>query len=249
MATADAANFCAACGEPLTVGARHCRRCGHSVFTTDAGASHTMRARILATVTAAVLGAAVGGAAWYFTGRDKPSTTTALPGGAVAGQVTTEPPTRSGSPAETSTPSETATAASSAENASAALVKRRRADMSRLSTDNRWVVVLASKSDGITDPLQTTRSGSHQFRLADILAEHEALRSQPDIAGDVLLVQGTDFGKRQTRDGKPLWMTLYDGGFTSEDDAADFCLFFYPNLSGDALKNRCIARQLTPPHD
>ncbi|WP_104523238.1 hypothetical protein [Blastococcus atacamensis] len=108
---------------------------------------------------------------------------------------------------------------------------------------------VASKSVGITDPLQTAQNGTHTFYAADILAESNAAFSVADGA-PVLVLTSTDFGKRSfAADGEPYWVTLVDAGFSGSEDVELWCARAYPSLDAEELANTCAARTLAPPHD
>jgi hypothetical protein len=119
----------------------------------------------------------------------------------------------------------------------------------RLVLDDRWVAQVASKSVGITDPLQTAANGTHTFYAVDILAESRAATASVS-ASSVLVLRSTDFGKRSfAADGQAYWITLVDVGFTSSDQVKAWCAGTYPTLTAEQLANACAARTLTPPHD
>jgi hypothetical protein len=125
-----------------------------------------------------------------------------------------------------------------------------RADsLPRLVTDNRWVAQVASKSVGITDPLQTAANGTHTFYAVDILAESEAV-TQKAPASSVLVVQSIDFGKRShAGDGQPYWITVVDEGFGSSDQVKAWCAQAFSSLTAGQLADTCVPRTLSPPHD
>jgi serine/threonine protein kinase len=135
-------------------------------------------------------------------------------------------------------------------SAAARLTELYAADRPRLATDSRWAVQLSSKWKGVTDPGLTAANGSHTFYLADVLAEHQQLRQR--FGAGVMLVQSTDFGKQYTYPskppGEPIWVTVVDLGAAGQSAAQGWCAGNFPGLSGDALKNVCYPRQLTPPH-
>jgi hypothetical protein len=115
--------------------------------------------------------------------------------------------------------------------------------------DQRWVAQVASKSVGITDPLQTAQNGTNTFYAVDILAESNAARATVSNPSAVLVLHSTDFGKRSTApDGQPYWVTLYDGGFGSSDAVKAWCASTYASLDPAALANACAPRTLSPPH-
>ena len=114
--------------------------------------------------------------------------------------------------------------------------------------DGRWVAMVASKSVGITDPLQTAQNGTHTFYAVDILAESLAVQSVVPDPSMVLVLQSPDFGRALTApDGQPYWVTLVDGGFGSSADVEAWCAQTYPDLDPAALANACAPRTLTPP--
>ena len=129
------------------------------------------------------------------------------------------------------------------------LEKLRTESLPRLVLDGRWVAQVASKSVGITDPLQTAANGTHTFYAVDILAESRAAVSSVS-ASSVLVLRSTDFGKRSfAADGQPYWVTVVDVGFTSSDQVKAWCAATYPTLNAEELANACAARTLSPPHD
>ncbi|MGY1831665.1 hypothetical protein ACI8AA_14735 [Geodermatophilus sp. SYSU D01180] len=139
--------------------------------------------------------------------------------------------------------------ASPEEQALAELESLREESRASLSLDGRWVAQVASKNVGITDPLQTTATGSHQFFAVDILAESRSLLSLADTS-QVHVLTSFDFGRRSAAaNGDPYWITIVDAGFGSGDDVRAWCAGAFPRLSGDALANACVARTLEPPND
>jgi hypothetical protein len=124
------------------------------------------------------------------------------------------------------------------------------ASLPRLPHDGRWVAQVASKSVGITDPLQTAQNGSHTFYAADILAESQAAQQKVDDPTKVYVIWGTDFGKRsQASNGLPYWMTVIDNGFAGSAAVKSWCASAYSSLTPQQLADTCVARQLTPSHD
>ncbi|WP_433362128.1 hypothetical protein ACQPZX_29785 [Actinoplanes sp. CA-142083] len=123
-----------------------------------------------------------------------------------------------------------------------------RQGLTRVSLGGQLVAQLASKNPGISDPHETTASGSHVFQATDILAEHERLRDDPRN-GDatVVLLKSTDYGKRQLYHGKPLYVTFALRAFGSEAAVRAWCARRFPELTGDALANQCAVRRLRPP--
>ena len=129
-----------------------------------------------------------------------------------------------------------------------ALRALRRESLPGLVLDSRWVAQVASKSVGITDPLQVAANGTNTFFAVDILAESRSVVAT--LSSPVLVLQSTDFGKRSwTRDGEPYWVTLVDGGFGSSDAVTAWCARTYADLTPEQLANACVARTLAPPHD
>ena len=162
----------------------------------------------------------------------------------------TQPPTPSpeDSPSTPSwTPSATA-ASSQRTDPAAALAQRRDFDLPAADLDGRWIAQLASKYDGVVDRSQTAASGGHTFRLADILAEHESLRTRYEQQGlSVLLLQATDFG-RQRNWNHTIWVTIVDPGLKSSDAVSRWCRQKHPGLSKKQVTNVCLPRQLQPPY-
>ena len=126
----------------------------------------------------------------------------------------------------------------------------RASSLGRLVLDDRWVAQVASKSVGITDPLQTAQNGTHTFYAVDILAESRAAVVSVADPSAVLVLQSVDFGKRSyAADGQPYWVTVVDLGFTSSDQVKAWCASTYASLTPEQLANACAARTLAPPHD
>jgi len=205
---------------------------------------------IAAVVTVLVL-LAGGGAFWWIRTQNASSAsgTTALDTAAPTvdgGQAEATVVEPSFSEPEPTEPADTRTPEEQALDELAALRDQSRAG---LVLDGRWVAQVASKSVGITDPMQTAQNGTHTFYAVDILAESEAARA---LAGSsrVLVLQGSDFGKISTGPGgQPFWVTLVDGGFASSDAVDAWCAQTYAHLSPAELANTCAARTLTQPHN
>ncbi len=131
----------------------------------------------------------------------------------------------------------------------AELAALRAQSLARAALDGRWVAQLASKDVGITDPLQTAQNGTHVFHAVDVLAESRAALATVTDPSAVLVLQGTDFGRRSTADdGDPYWITVVDAGFTGRGAVEAWCAATYPQLHGAELTNACVPRRLTPPH-
>lgn len=158
------------------------------------------------------------------------------------------PPSSGGSATQgtaTASPSPSGPAAEQARASLAALQAARDGSRQQVTLDGHWAAQLASKYDGIVDPLQTTASGSHTFAYPDILTEYQQLRA---AHGDsVIVLHGTDFG-RQVQRSKPVFVTLYDGGFSSSAQAQAWCARAFPGVTGKALANKCVPRSLRTPY-
>jgi hypothetical protein len=143
-----------------------------------------------------------------------------------------------------------AAAQAAEEQARAQLGSLRSASLAQLTLDDRWVAQVASKSVGITDPLQTAANGSHVFYAADILAEVRQAQVTAGSAGNVLVLWSTDFGKRSAGpDGQPYWVTVVDGGFAGSTAVKDWCARTYSQLDAAELADTCVPRTLGSPHD
>jgi hypothetical protein len=211
-----------------------------------AGAGRGVLLGFLAAVVVLAAGAGVG---WLVWGQDAEPTSTATAGAeadtgsdAVADQPTADvvPP---------AVPTVEAPVISPEDEALQELGALREQSLQGLWLDQRWVAQVASKSVGISDPLQTAQNGSHTFYAVDILAESDAARATASNPSAVLVLHSTDFGKRSTApDGQPYWVTLYDGGFGSSDAVKVWCASTYPSLDPAALANACAPRTLSPPH-
>lgn len=114
--------------------------------------------------------------------------------------------------------------------------------------DSRWVAVLASKTDRTTDPLQTTASGGHVFRWADVLEEHMRLRSDPRFGANVLIYPSTRTGSGRTdpTSGRPYLVTIADMGFGSRDEVLAWCASTFSDLPEKQRVNACVAGRLRP---
>ena len=182
------------------------------------------------------------------------TSTTAVPSTTTSTSTSSSSPSSSSSTSTTPPPPASTTATrrdASVTNAQALaqLDAMRRGDASRVAgmLDGRWVAQLSSKSDGITDPLQTTASGSHTFRWTDILREVRALRGNADFGPDVVTLLSTEFGNTSTWRGKPLYVTVADEEFDSAASVDDWCASTFPALSDEQRANACAARRLTAP--
>jgi hypothetical protein len=219
------------------------------------------RRGLIAAVVLCLVGAG-GGVAWYVQRGDgtEGSDTSAAAYGAPLSEATpsddneadssasaSRTASRSSAPATTSAP---ATPTVSTEQQALVQLEALRANsLPRLVLDGRWVAQVASKSVGITDPLQTAANGTHTFYAVDILAESRAAVSSV-AASSVLVLRSTDFGKRSyAADGQGYWVTVVDVGFSSSDQVKTWCASTYPTLTPEQLANACAPRTLAPPHD
>jgi hypothetical protein len=221
--------------------------------------------RLAAVLVALVLLAGGVGATWFLTRDDGAGTEAAATGPAFGAPQSSAPRSEqratgeaadggSTSPARTSAPATSATPTSPpvlTENRALAQLRSLRADsLARLSLDGRWVAQVASKSVGITDPLQVAANGTHTFYAVDILVESRTVGAAASKASSVLVLQSLDFGKRSVdRDGRPYWVTLVDEGFSSSDEVDQWCARAFAMLTPEQLANACAARTLRPPHD
>lgn len=163
------------------------------------------------------------------------------------GSGTTEGPGTGSSPSTSTT---SAAPVDPQQAAVAELDALARAGQASTMLDGRWVAQLASKSDGIFDPLQVAQNGTHYFYGTDILFEHETLVQTVGGSADVFVLFSTDFGQRSTdAAGRPYWVTLADGGFASREAVLAWCERTFPTLSAEERANACVPRTLEPPHD
>lgn len=191
-----------------------------------------------------------GGAAWWFSTRDTPTTAAGTSTSTATAVVTTVTSTATPPPTTTVTATSTSTSTTTAATASAAdlLSDLRDESLGRLVTDGSWGVSLSAKQDGTRDDSQWTRTGSHIFRLPDILDLHETIDSTYSSTASVYLLKAEDLGSTKGPDGDKLWMSIVDpGGLSSRDDAELWCEGEFWWLSGDELDNACYPRQLSSP--
>jgi len=177
-----------------------------------------------------------------------PGPMTTLPVPAPTFTPPTPPPTFTPPPPPTFTPP-TGTPTPVESQAATQLAALRDGDRSSVQFRGQWTPMLASKWVGVRDPLQVAANGSNRFQAADILAEHNRLRSGANLGARVVLVLSTDFGTGRTVDGKPLWMTFALTGSTSKADAQAWCTRRFPGLTGSRLANVCTPWQLSPPRN
>jgi hypothetical protein len=223
------------------------------------------RTTLVAVLVAVWLGA-VGAGVFWFLQRDsshpesapaaQPATETSSPTDGGAAQDESGPNGSFGDGAEGGTVSESPAGptddvpALTEESALAELQGLRAASLNRLYLDGRWVAQVASKSVGITDPLQVAANGTHTFYAVDILIESMALGAAASDPSAVLVLQGTDFGRRSAApDGQPYWVTVVDEGFSSDAEVELWCARTFSQLTPEQVANACAPRTLAPPHD
>jgi hypothetical protein len=115
-----------------------------------------------------------------------------------------------------------------------------RQDATRNVVRGQWVAQLASKYEGIVDPLVRPEP----FTLPEILAEHEALRLNPVFGASVRLLRQGDWGRAAAHD-PPMFVTVADINAGSADAVRAWCEAHFAQR-GRALENVCYVRQLTP---
>lgn len=161
-------------------------------------------------------------------------------------------PGSSSAPAGATTSTTTAPASTTTTDPAAAagqsLAAARARSLNGLSKNGRWVLQLASKADGTTDPRQTTANGSHTFHLPDIVAQFDQLSTGATAAGMTpLVLLASDFGTTQSPGSNALWVLLADpGGLTDRAAAVSACQRLFPTLTGKDLDNSCLPRTLVP---
>ena len=217
--------------------------------------------RVLAALAVLLLVGAGAGVTWFLMRDDAPETSaapstygaplTSSPAdddeGSSDSSPSSAPTTTDAAPSTSETPTPTAMTEA---DALAELQSLRSASLSRLVLDDRWVAQVASKSVGITDPLQVAANGTHTFYAVDILIESQAALGTVADPYDVYVVQSTDFGKRSfAPDGQAFWVTLVDAGFGSSDQVQAWCARTYPMMTAEELANACAPRTLAQPHD
>lgn len=132
--------------------------------------------------------------------------------------------------------------------ARAQLAAAREQSLRGLAFDGRWVLQLASKTDGIIDPGQTAANGSHTFRYADIQVQFDQLSAVARSAGwTPLVVTADDFGTKRTEHGEQMWVLLADGRWASKAQAQVSCAALFPQVAAAELPNWCVPRTLVAP--
>lgn len=117
--------------------------------------------------------------------------------------------------------------------------------LNEVALDGQWAAMIASKYDGVRDPLQETSKGKHVFHYADILAEHQELKNEDNLGTEVVLLRSTAYGRRIKAHGKVLYVTLALGSFSSKQEVLSWCPSRFADLSGARLANHCVATRLT----
>ncbi|CAM4068010.1 hypothetical protein JAAN108728_09765 [Janibacter anophelis] len=203
---------------------------------------------VAAAVVAGILLLTIGGGtAWWLTSRDDDPTVAVGASTSTASTVTvTSTPAPPPSPPTTTTTTVTTTSAPA--SAADQLADLRDESLGRLVTDDRWAVSLSAKQDGTRDERQLTGSGSHVFRLPDILELHQGLELLYSGDASVYLLKAEDLGSTAGPEDDKIWMTIVDPGLLdSREDAETWCAGQFPWLDGDDLSNACYPRQLTTP--
>lgn len=184
-----------------------------------------------------------GGLFWFLSGDDEPTAASV----STESTPTSTSSTTSPDPTTTTVTSTSTTTTVGTPAAIDELNDLREDSLSRLSTDGRWAVTLSAKQDGTRDDRQVTDSGSHVFRLPDILDLHEEYEATHWYS-DIYLLRAEDLGSTRGTDDDKIWMTVLDPGYlTSKEEAEVWCELAYPHLWGDDLDNACYPRQLTSP--
>jgi len=206
--------------------------------------------QVLGGVVLGVVLLVVGYLVWH-PGRTGTSNPTAASSTAPGSGQGTAQPAGATSPGGATSAGGASPATAEASDAEAAALKQlndlRAGDRPQLAFNGQFVAQLSSKTVGTVDAFQLAQNGTHTFYAADILAEHLALRKGNNLGATIVLLLSTDYGKRQTVNGNPLWVTFAVGSFASPDDVTAWCAARFPTLSGKQLTNACAVRQLQPP--
>jgi hypothetical protein len=214
-------------------------------------APRSRRPLLIGALVVLLLAAGGGGAAWGLMGKDDSGTSESTAAASTTAASRAPQSSASSRPSRTTASSPTPTptpTVSPEERALQVLENQRQESLQRVVLDGRWVAQVASKSVGITDPMQVAQNGTNTFYAVDILAESISVREVAPSSA-VFLLQSVDFGKFSVaRDGQPYWVTLVDLGFGSSDAVTQWCASAYSNLSAEQLANACAPRTLTPSH-
>ena len=118
--------------------------------------------------------------------------------------------------------------------------------VAQVSLDGQDVAMVASKWNGVRDPLQTAADGSHTFHYADILAEHERLAAEDNDGASLVMLRGTDYGKRRkSPDGKTIYVTFALGSWDTRDEVKKWCSRRFAGLSSAKRDDTCVPTKLT----
>lgn len=111
------------------------------------------------------------------------------------------------------------------------------------SLDGTWAAQIAIQYIGVTDKtLQPT-----PFTAADILNLHRRLATDPRFAGEqVVMLKQNDFGKF-VEPSKEIWITMVLIAKPTSAEVISWCESAF-GLSGKALENSCLPRQMVPLH-
>ncbi len=112
-------------------------------------------------------------------------------------------------------------------------------DRARNPIRGQWVAQLASKYEGVSDPLQQ----STPFTVPQILDEVNRLRSNPDYGSLVRVVHQGDWGN-STAGPLTMWVTFADIDYPSKADVQAWCEARFTQR-GDELSDVCDPRQMT----
>ena len=151
-------------------------------------------------------------------------------------------------PATTQAPTQAPTPAPDPEReALTALNQQRVTDLPTTPLDGQWVAQLSSKYDGISDPLQTSGSGSHTFHNIDILAEFQRMQALNLGGASLTLLLSTDYGQKEMVAGHALWVTFAMPALSSAGEVQTWCSTYFAPLTGQQLQDACTPRQLNAP--
>lgn len=260
---------CPKCGAPGE--GRFCAQCGTELTTQSwddsedrfwqqspagprqeppAGPPSRRRIWPVAVLLVAVL-AIAGTALWFVTAPDDrvEAQRTSSGSGTESSSTQTSSTSEDAATDTTTTTTTTTTSSSTTPPVDAQLETTRQSALGRAHLDGRYAVTLSSKMDGQRDEYQTTASGSHVFRLADILALHEDLVDEYGDDGDVYLFTDQDLASTADKDyGSTMWMTVLDpGGLESKEDALDWCENAFAHQTDEERANSCGSRRLETP--
>lgn len=212
----------------------------------------------LAVIAMVVVAVILGGGVAWFTLRDDQVTPAVAPAPSSVVEPTdsgvTDPPfdspsetPTSASPTDMPTPTETPQDDELSEKDARKRLNALADDgLDEVSLDGQPVAMIASKWDGVDDPLQETADGHHRFHYVDILAEHNRLAAQDNLGARVVMLRGSDYGRHATSpDGKEIYVTLALGNFDSQSEVRAWCNERFADLSRKKRDNQCVATKLT----